>query len=409
MATILKAPSLKDGSKGVVVFTTQDRDNFIVGDNKLENRIQNLKNDWIIGLHHNWHDHKFKYNPIFDISFAGEGDLIETSNTKFNQIHLDACNFTPEFFKFSNNDKNWDILYVARAVFFKKIPEFFKIIRELYDNQKYYRVLLICPIPDECKKKFKGSTIFCNVREEYDNLFSEEEKKLFTLLTTDYNNSFPFDLKTLSFFYSSSKIFVHSAVNEKRCRVVGYAHASGMPVVCLEDPASLMPKSFRKSPLVYVAKSYQDFPHLIDKAIDCVDSESYSIENMLPAIKECSEAYSKKRLKEMLDSYLSLNTNLDEYNLNDLDIRLGRHHGLGNNRNSCGWAISNLVSYLEDQSKEQINFDIKENDPEKYILRYIQFGDVFLKPKRNFNRFYLKQQISKYFPILISLRNKIIK
>ena len=409
MATILKAPSLKDGSKGVIVFTTQDRDNFIVGDSKLENRIQNLKNNWLIGLHHNWHDHKFKYNPIFDFSFAGEGDLIENNNNKFNQIHLDACNFTPEFFKFSNNDKNWDILYVARAVFFKKIPEFFKIIRELYDNKKYYRVLLICPIPDECKNKIKGSTIFCNVREEYDNLFSEEEKKLFTLLTTDYNNPFPFDLKTLSFFYKSSKIFVHSADNERRCRVVGYAHASGMPVVCLEDPASLMPKSLQKSPLVYVARNYEDFPHLIDKAIDCVDSESYSIEDMLPAIKECSEAYSKKRLKEMLDSYLSLNTNLDEYNLNDLDIRLGRHHGLGNNRNSCGWSISTLVSYLEDQSKELINFDIKENDPEKYILRYIQFGDVFLKPKRNFNRFYLKQQISKYFPILISLRNKIIK
>ena len=34
MATILKAPSLKDGSKGVVVFTSHDRDNFIVGDNK---------------------------------------------------------------------------------------------------------------------------------------------------------------------------------------------------------------------------------------------------------------------------------------------------------------------------------------------------------------------------------------
>ena len=69
MATILKAPSLIDESKGVVVFTTQDRDNFIVGNSKLENRIQNLKKDWLIGLHHNWHDHKFKYNPIFDFSF----------------------------------------------------------------------------------------------------------------------------------------------------------------------------------------------------------------------------------------------------------------------------------------------------------------------------------------------------
>lgn len=404
MATILKAPSLKDGSKGVIVFTTQDRDNFIVGDNKLENRIQNLKNDWIIGLHHNWHDHKFKYNPIFDFSFAGEGDLIETNNTSFNQIHLDACNFTPEFFNFSNNDKNWDILYVARAVFFKKIPEFFKIIRELYDNKKYYRVLLICPIPNECKNIIKGSTTFCNVRKEYDNLFSEEEKKLFTLLTTDYNNSFPFDLKTLSFFYGASKIFVHSADNERRCRVVGYAHASGMPVVCLEDPASLIPKSYRKSPLVYVAKNYEDFPHLIDNAIEYVDSKSYSINDMLPAIKECSETYSKERLKEIIDSFLSVKTSLDEYNFNDLDIRLGRHHGLGENRNSCGWSIESLVNYLSVQSKEQINKDIYEKDIEKYILKYSEFGSINQKSNLKINKYLFKKLIGQYFPLAIKLK-----
>ena len=409
MATILKAPSLKDGSKGVVVFTTQDRDNFIVGDNKLENRIQNLKNDWIIGLHHNWHDHKFKYNPIFDFSFAGEGDLIEANNTPFNQIHLDACNFTPEFFKFSNSDKNWDILYVARAVFFKKIPEFFKIIRELYDNNKYYRVLLICPIPDECKNKIKGSTTFCNVRDEYDNLFSEEEKKLFTLLTTDYNNSFPFDLKTLSFFYKSSKIFVHSADNERRCRVVGYAHASGMPVVCLEDPASLMPKSLQKSPLVYVARNYEDFPHLIDNAIEYVDSKSYSIDDMLPAIKECSQTFSLERLKENLDKYLGLRTNLDEYNFNDLDIRLGRHHGLGENRNSCGWSIESLVNYLSGQSKEQINKDICEKDIEKYVLKYSEFGLVNYKRYLKINRYAFKKLIGQCFPFVIRLKRLFLK
>lgn len=409
MATILKAPSLKDGSKGVVVFTTQDRDNFIVGNSRLENRIQNLKKDWLIGLHHNWHDHKFKYNPIFDFSFAGEGDLIEINNNKFNQIHLDACNFTPEFFKFSNNDKNWDILYVARAVFFKKIPEFFKIIRELYDNKKYYRVLLICPIPDECKNKIKGSTTFCNVRDEYDNLFSEEEKKFFTLLTTDYNNSFPFDLRTLSFFYKSSKIFVHSADNERRCRVVGYAHASGMPVVCLEDPASLMPKTLQKTPLVYVARNYKDFPHLIDNAIEYVDSKSYSIDDMLPAIKECSQTFSLERLKENLDNYLGLRTNLDEYNFNDLDIRLGRHHGLGENRNSCGWSIESLVNYLSGQPKEQINKDINEKDIEKYVLKYSEFGLVSSKRYLKINRYAFKKLIGQYFPFVIRLKSLFLK
>jgi hypothetical protein len=409
MATILKAPSLKDGSKGVVVFTTQDRDNFIVGNSKLENRIQNLKKDWLIGLHHNWHDHKFEYNPIFDFSFAGEGDLIEINNNKFNQIHLDACNFTPEFFKFSNNDKNWDILYVARAVFFKKIPEFFKIIRELYDNKKYYRVLLICPIPDECKNKQKSPDVFCNVRQEYDNLFSEEEKKFFTLLTTDFNNPFPFDLKTLSFFYRASKIFVHSADNERRCRVVGYAHASGMPVVCLEDPASLLPRNLKTPPLVYIARNYEGFSSLINKAIQYVDSNSYNIDDMLPAIKECSETYSKERLKEIIDSFLSVKTSLDEYNFNDLDIRLGRHHGLGNHKNSCGWSIPSLVNYLQNHTLEEMNLDIKNEDPEKYILKYLKYGIVSKKKYVRLNRHFFKKLILQYFPFIKYIKSQFKK
>ena len=404
MATILKAPSLKDGSKGVVVFTTQDRDNYIVGNKKLETRIQNLKNDWLIGLHHNWHDYKFNYNPIFDFSFAGEGDLIETRNTTFNQIHLDACNFTPGFFKFSNDDKNWDILYVARAVFFKKIPEFFKIIRALYDNKKYYRVLLICPIPDECKNKQRSPGVFCDIRKEYDKMFSDKERSFFTLLTTDFNNPFPFDLKTLSFFYRSSKIFVHSADNERRCRVVGYAHASGMPVVCLENPASLIPKSIQTPPIVYIAKNYNDFPELIDKAVKYVDSEHYISNNMFLGINQCSELYTKDKLKASIDKYLGVNSRLEEYNLNDLDIRLGRHHGLGNNRNSCGWTIESLVNYLNNQSKEKINTDIVEYDPEKSILKYSQFGNIQTNKGLILNYHTLKKIVANYLPIVLKIK-----
>ena len=43
MATILKAPSLKDGSKGVIIFTTQERDEFILGNNKILSKINKLK------------------------------------------------------------------------------------------------------------------------------------------------------------------------------------------------------------------------------------------------------------------------------------------------------------------------------------------------------------------------------
>jgi glycosyltransferase involved in cell wall biosynthesis len=404
MASIIKIPSIN--IKGVVVFTTQDRDNFILNDKIIEEKIKKLKSEWLVGLHHNWHDYNFKYNPLFDFSFAGENDLKETNKIQFNQISLDACNFSPKDFNFSKNEKNWDILYVARAVFFKRIPEFFKIVRSLYDKKKFYRVLLICPIPDECNNLIKSSTVFCNVREEYDRIFSDEEKRHFTLLTTNFNNPFPFDIKTLSFFYKASKIFVHSAFDERRCRVVGYAHSLGMPVVCLKDPASLLPKELQKAPFVFIANTYSDFPTLIDEAINLFDSGEVDFNKMLPAIKICNEIFSVVTLKTSIEKLLKAsNTSSEDYNFNNLDIRLGRHHGLGDNKNSCGWSINSFVDYLQIQPAELLKIDIKKTDPEKYILSYLNFGKILHKPKKKLNRYFYKSLISKYFPFIVSARN----
>ena len=99
------------------------------------------------GLHHNWHDWNFKYDPLFDFSMAGDGDLIEVDSKYVPRIPMDACNFVEEDFYPGTAEKFWDILFVARAVFFKRIPEFFKTVRELYDRGHMYRVLFICPVP----------------------------------------------------------------------------------------------------------------------------------------------------------------------------------------------------------------------------------------------------------------------
>ena len=221
MASIIKIPTEK--SKGVVIFTTQDRDNFILGNKKLEYKIISIKDKWLVGLHHNWHDYKFQYNSVFDFSLAGKEDLIEKDNLKFDQINIDACNFSPSFFKPIDyqTPKHWDILYVARAVWFKNIPEFFKMIRSLYDRKFKYRVLLICPIPPN-SSFVKSKYIYQKVRKDYEKIFSHDERKMFTLLTTDFDDPFPFDLETLSLFYKNSKIFVHSAENERRCREKRY-------------------------------------------------------------------------------------------------------------------------------------------------------------------------------------------
>ena len=263
MACILKAHS--SVSCGVLVVTTQERDHQLRNNPELRKAIEGLKDRYLIGLHHNWHDWKFKYDALFDFSMAGDGDLIEVDGKEVPRIPMDACNFVQDTFHPGKGEKFWDILYVARAVNFKRIPEFFDAIRRLYDSGKRYRVLFICPVPPYDPNEEK--TVFYKIRDVYDKMFSENEKDFFTLLTIEYRYPFPFDLDTLAHFYRSSKVFVHTADDERRCRVAAYAWASGLPVVGMDCVGGLLPLEARRSPYMFECKRYADFPDQIIKAI----------------------------------------------------------------------------------------------------------------------------------------------
>lgn len=344
MACILRLPN-KD-SVGVISFTTQERAQILL-DQDLYSELEELKTRWIFGLHHNWHDYNFKYNPLFDFSFAGEGDLKETSGTEFKQVFLDACNFVPSFFHPSNSDKFWDILYVARAVYFKRIPEFFSIIRTLFDQGHRLRVLFICPVPPYSRSQ--KQTAFYNIREEYDKLFNEDEKSLFTLMTINYRYPFPFDLQTLAFFYQSSKVFVHTADDERRCRVAAYAWATGMPVVCMEQVASLMPKKYRAPPVVYEPKTYKDFPEKILNALRLVE-RNIPNQAVQESMKEFHEGDLLLRLDTELENLAKSNGRVyikgKLFGVN-LGLRLARHHDGIEGPNSFSSNLKTFVKWLK--------------------------------------------------------------
>ncbi len=383
MACILKAPT--SSSKGVVTFTTQERDQFILKSSKLQSELNSIKNKWLIGLHHNWHDYSFTYNPLFDFSMAGHNDLIEKSKKPFPLLPQDACNFSPPCFSYNNDLKFWDVLYVARAVYFKNIPEFFQMIRSLYDQGHKLRVLLISPIPKSCKsKRHSDSTCFCQIREVYNQMFSDEEQNLFTLLTTDYRDPFPFDIETVSHFYKSSRVFVHAAKNERRCRVAGYAWASGMPVVCMKDTASLLTEETQKEPYLFLANEYSDFPEQIKRAVEFTKSEQYSERAMMEATIQTSTSYSEKYLLKWISQQLNDSDIESSCSLENLDLRLGRHFGFGNTTNSIGWSLGTFVQYLKEHDPKDILIDIKSNNAERDITNHLKYGGIqeksFAKP-----------------------------
>jgi glycosyltransferase involved in cell wall biosynthesis len=363
MACILKPPA--GAACGVVTLTTQERDRFVNRDRELRRSIEALKDRWLVGLHHNWHDFEFRYDPLFDFSMAGDDDLREVSGRRFPLVPLDACNFCPDEF-YPGGEKFWDILFVGHPVFFKRVPVLFATIRELFDRGHDFRALHICAMPSEPAER--EPTFLHDVRERYEALFDARERRLFTLLTTDFDYPFPFDLPTLAHFYRSSRVFIHPADEERRCRVAAYAWAAGSPVVGMASIGSLLPAAVRSEPWFCEVRegTAAEYADQIERALEIqragfdpvAGRRMVSVEYTVPALEEHLQRIAQESARPL--SAVPVGSHA-------LDIRLGRHHGIGHNPNSVPQTIADFVRYLAERTDVALARDLKAVDPERAI------------------------------------------
>ena len=362
MACLIKVPSR--GVKGVLTLTSQERDLLVFQFKDIRQLLTRLKQNYLIGLHHNWHDYSLNYIDLFDFHLAGEEDLIEVSGGEIPLVPMDACNFSPDYFHpGSSMEKFWDVLFVARAVEFKGIPEFFTAIRQLYDEGCFVRVLFICPVPPDA-----GPGSMRNVRKIYEAMFHGIEQEKFTFLTTDFRYPFPFDLQTLSRFYRSSRIFVHSAFDERRCRVAAYAWASGLPVVGMAPVGSVLSPSLRKRPYFFKISSYDDLPAQIMHALEVVRTGvDFSAVQAEVASEKSIELFESHIAR--IFSGLGLSVPSSGGWLCGLDIRLGRHHGLPAGVNRIDQDLTGFFEYLLGSSESEIGELAICEDPELEIAR----------------------------------------
>lgn len=350
-------------SKGVLTLTTQERDRLVHPFADVRELLVRVKKRYAIGLHHNWHDYDLQYDDLFDFHMAGEEDLRERDGRRVPLVPMDACNFSPACFHPGHGEKFWDVLFVARAVEFKGIPEFFQAIRRLYDAGHSLRVLFICPVPPEA-----GPGSMRDVRAHYERLFTSQEQERFTLLTTDFRYPFPFDLPTLSHFYRSSRTFVHSAPDERRCRVAAYAWATGIPVVGMAPVGSVLSPGLRKAPYFFEISNYEQFPEEILAALASAGE--------VPPFDEVQAEIASQHSVLLLENHLSALFRDKGWTeprqggwLQDLDIRLGRHHGLPAGVNRLDQDVAGLLAFLANAPDELPATLLGAADPEAEIAR----------------------------------------
>jgi hypothetical protein len=272
---------------------------------------------------------------------------------------MDACNFSPAWMT-PGGDKFWDILFVARAVKFKGIPEFFRAIRTLYDRGKMVRVLFLCPMPP------RGAGAENDIRDVYSSMFSAREQELFTLQTMDFNYPFPLDLETLAHFYRASRIFVHSAPDERRCRVAAYAWATGLPVVGKACIGSVLSPELRRPPFFFEIDGYEQFPDAILAALEASREQA----DFDSARREVASEYTVPRTDGMLRQLFEARgwrypaTPVSGYRL---DYRLGRHHGLSSGPNRIEQDIGRFIELLSQLPDAELERYAAMDDPEQAL------------------------------------------
>jgi glycosyltransferase involved in cell wall biosynthesis len=370
MACLLKIPDAK--SKGVISFTTPEEIQIRASTTLLQ-KVQQLKESYVTCLHYNWHVFDAKPDSLFDVHFCGKDDIRVTNGKDILLYEYDACNFTKRNFypiegKQGLEQKHWDILFVGRAVFFKGIPEFLDSIRKIYDEGLKPRVLFICPMPPKGESK---RHVLYDVWDRYDRMFSAEEKDLFNLLVIRERYPFFFDRETLAHFYKSSKIFVHSAPDERRCRVAAYAWCCGLPVVGMDNIAAIIPPELRTENAFFKTNSMDDLATKIKKALNVVKNSERAFDPE-PYLDHLSEVRMTNKMIGQFNKDFGVETDASFWFVNELDIRLGRHHVIASfdSPNNLKYSLTELLNDLN--SKNIINElqSNKNGDPERYLEKF---------------------------------------
>jgi hypothetical protein len=349
MACIVKKPV--QGTRGLLVLTDGELRDFLEISGTLQEAFEALRANWIIAVHCNSAvRQKVRPHALIDAYIAGPGDILPAAGFTPYQIAMDCSNFCPDYFApRADIPKFWDVLFVSRNQPFKSLDILFHTVREIF-NQTPMRILAIIAHENpEGLTPEKSEPVRL-----YQSMFSVQERKLFTLLTPSIDYPFSFDLPTIANFYHQSKTFLHTAPEERHPRVVGYAWAAGLCVVAPRSVAALLPEALRQPPGFF--------------AFDNAKQAAAAVRQVVEAGVPLQPAYSTFHLAQFqiprfkdeirsLYAHLAIDFADDGWFLDNLDLRLARHHVHNAGTNAARASLLQLAHQLRDSFPPEIAGD----------------------------------------------------
>jgi hypothetical protein len=372
LACILAKPTKK--SKGILSISTSELDQ-IMRNGYLVNEALEIKKSYYLGLHHNWHPVDFEISSDFDFHFLESKDAIFLKGNE-PLLEMDACNFTPTCFSNTRNNPIWDVLIVGRTANFKRPFKTIETLRELFDKGHLLRTLWICPM--DLEKPEDRSLV-----KAYESMFSQSEKELFTLLNPQANYPFTFSREELSFFYRSSRSFVHFADVETRCRVAAYAFCAGIPVIGNSVISNILPVEIATEPTFFEVKNDDYFSAILRAISEPMPTNQRECLNVLSA------SSSINRMVENMNRCINPPVEFvaSQFFSSNLDIRLGAAHTGNSSSNSYGMDLVMFMKSLKETRANTIyeTIVIDSTDPENEIEKILNKEKVLEDKVKTFS------------------------
>jgi len=224
MAHIFKKYNKQTKQKGIFVITHKEIDVF-------NNLPQEILNCYYIGVHYGSAAYLYgaRKQAYQDFCMGAQSTVSFVGEEAF-RIPYNSRAFTPSYFSEDKTiPKHWDIINVSRNSHIKRLDDFLKAIRILYDKGNYLNVLLVVP---SCHKE-KPSSHFVDIVKVYNKMFTRKERESFTLMRLSSELGFlGMSASTVAHLYKSSKAFCLLSSSEGESRVIHEALLCGLPVVC---------------------------------------------------------------------------------------------------------------------------------------------------------------------------------
>lgn len=354
MACILKYP--KCGTKGVLSLTNLDYD--LWRSLPIEIKKKTL-DSYYVGLHPNY----YLNSPIIDsdLSFLlANPEIFHRSQRADGRIvPINVMNLSPSKFRNSKDcEKHIDFLAITRWQEDKNVMGLLEVLKELCERDNFENATIICPVKTGELK---------HVRRKYDSMFSGNARSKVNLITPTYDYPVPFDLSSISTFYRISRVYLNTHLKEKHGRVVGFAHASGLPVVCFPNIAEGIDENYRMEPYYHIAKNQSEFAKKAEAALVSIrDSINRSLLADFAAKYQVDTTFNvlKNDLCRLLD--IEAHGWVSE---EDIDRRIARHHQGIDASESYKVTLKHFLQHLNGldngqfKSEEEIDADILLNQP----------------------------------------------